>query len=763
MQNFTLHKYADVKSLFPSDSWVSWRNNINDGEFEDEWILVHHGDVTVDYLDLNEIEKRVPNLPEGDFIFCIVVDGNLSIESHTYNENTDGATCLVVRGDLKVPNAVVGGSEIYVTGNLEVSELFWGDYNHGTLKVKGNAAINVLLSTDYAIEIEGHLEANHNLDTEDCDIECDLAAALFDTSIYDRDEHEAEDDLSSALSREDMAKRLATGHSLLQRDYLKTNCVTITPAPVYGWDELCNTATIEEVRSILAMSCVKDQYTEYDSDYGIRKGRRLIMFRQARKDHGWERISISKNHPNDDDECDMFHYDIEYEDGVERLHIEYQSENDPELDFIRIDADAPAERISEACNRFKFMVDLLTKYEADYRKTMDEFAKEDAARQERLKVQKPYAKKTVKMCGITFKVLRQVDAAPWLEKLHWGVTNASYYVGPFGGLDENGYFLLAENNAVCDGHFDMEWDNHPEDLDVVGIIFAGNLTCTGNILSCDTDTGPYFAVLGDVTARTLALSGNTHVIMGNVKADLIYGKYNHGSLFVAGLADVQCVMVDDFRAHFGQLATYAAVDTTGFRLEFIIDAGEQVILPFAATHDQEEVLAASILSHEEDEGGYGGFYVPIINAVQAGEAIIDFDRITKTITECRVGLLDKVQQIFSHPHFKKDDVLFVDADESGRDYYQYFLHKSGRDTTYIVNYICRQQYYAYKVIATQTKPFIGKKRHSITLKNQYYDEDNDTERFSIESDLNDANYDAAKVLYCFRRAVKAFDEWTLEQ
>jgi hypothetical protein len=43
---------------------------------------------------------------------------------------------------------IVGGQEIYITGDLSVQECFWGDYNHGDLIVKGDMKTRVFVATE---------------------------------------------------------------------------------------------------------------------------------------------------------------------------------------------------------------------------------------------------------------------------------------------------------------------------------------------------------------------------------------------------------------------------------------------------------------------------------------------------------------------------------------------------------------------------------------------------------------------------------------
>src|SRR3990172_3649037 len=65
----------------------------------------------------------------------------------------------------QAPGAFEGG--IRVCGDLVVSQLFWGDYNHWSLRVDGQARVQVWLLTDeYDAQVRGKLRAEVVLDEE---------------------------------------------------------------------------------------------------------------------------------------------------------------------------------------------------------------------------------------------------------------------------------------------------------------------------------------------------------------------------------------------------------------------------------------------------------------------------------------------------------------------------------------------------------------------------------------------------------------------
>ncbi len=105
---------------------------------------------------MDEIEHIFPeyNLSDNDedLPLFILVTGNMRA-NNIYNAEIDSSCGLVVLGNLTAKNIVVGGQQIYVAGDLNVSGLYWGDYNHGELRAKGEINIRVFLETDYGYDI----------------------------------------------------------------------------------------------------------------------------------------------------------------------------------------------------------------------------------------------------------------------------------------------------------------------------------------------------------------------------------------------------------------------------------------------------------------------------------------------------------------------------------------------------------------------------------------------------------------------------------
>ncbi|WP_223650369.1 hypothetical protein [Hymenobacter psoromatis] len=203
--------FSEIKHLLPPDAWAAWRNDLHKGEFEAESVLVFENST-----ELEELNLDAP-FDEVEHVFLILVKGNLTIQRFVYNEDTDGATGLIVLGDLQAATMLVGGQEIYITGNLLVSELFWGDYNHGDLRVLGNATAGVFVETDqYSVSIAQRVTIGTHLTPyrEDGNwrgLDADLARKLLVDELVN-----VEDDEIVLVRDEAILSRLQAGQSLLK-------------------------------------------------------------------------------------------------------------------------------------------------------------------------------------------------------------------------------------------------------------------------------------------------------------------------------------------------------------------------------------------------------------------------------------------------------------------------------------------------------------------------------------------------------------------
>ncbi len=142
-------------------------------EFNDEIVLHVIGDLRLKALDLEQPLSEISELramlgdasDPSNSAFLIFIEGNLQVETCITNENTDGATNLIVCGDVTAHDVAIGGQHFYVQGALTVTNLLWGDYNHGELCVRGATRARIaLFSDEYFAELSGGEKFDHLLD-----------------------------------------------------------------------------------------------------------------------------------------------------------------------------------------------------------------------------------------------------------------------------------------------------------------------------------------------------------------------------------------------------------------------------------------------------------------------------------------------------------------------------------------------------------------------------------------------------------------------
>ena len=99
--NYQQIPFAEVKHLIPADAWAAWRNEEHAGEFDEESVLWFGKSVVIEKLNLDA------PFDEIEHVFLILVQGDLTVEKYIYNEDMDGATGLIVLGDLQARNMLV--------------------------------------------------------------------------------------------------------------------------------------------------------------------------------------------------------------------------------------------------------------------------------------------------------------------------------------------------------------------------------------------------------------------------------------------------------------------------------------------------------------------------------------------------------------------------------------------------------------------------------------------------------------------------------
>ncbi|RFM32377.1 hypothetical protein [Chitinophaga silvisoli] len=137
--------------------------------------LFYNGTTVLEELDLDD-----------PAYFGIVVAGDLIVKGNILNENTDGACSLIVLGNLKAKNVIVGGQLIYVTGYVAVQELLMGIYNHGEFTGRSYVWAPVVIADDYRFQFEDFARVKV-LDFNDDDDKEIIKEKLID-ELFDRED-----------------------------------------------------------------------------------------------------------------------------------------------------------------------------------------------------------------------------------------------------------------------------------------------------------------------------------------------------------------------------------------------------------------------------------------------------------------------------------------------------------------------------------------------------------------------------------------------
>ena len=215
-------------------------------------------------------------------------------------------------------------------------------------------------------------------------------------------------------------------------------------------------------------------------------------------------------------DCNMIHFEIETDEtGIEKVSFKFQAHNGFDQTPEPFTA-ADSALVQQAYQRFKALMLCTKKHQQDYQALQKKLSAIGKAAEKKKIKQKPYAKSHLEYSGIIFKVITLREADAYLSDLTWGTKDEQYKVAPFPSPPDEGYYLLAEEDVVCE-KFDADCEDAPADLHVAGFIFLKNFTSQQYLMSYDLDVSPFFVVLGNLKAVNIGLWGNTHYVGGNLE------------------------------------------------------------------------------------------------------------------------------------------------------------------------------------------------------------------------------------------------------
>jgi hypothetical protein len=591
--NISILNLEEAKKILPKESDY-YKYTKNEDGYENFFIYVD-GDYEIENLDLDNIGDYFET--KNKHIIAIIVNGNLKVQN-IYNDETDGSCGIVTLGNLTAQNIVVGGQEIYVGGHLTVTDLYWGDYNHGSLQVVGKMDVNVLVDTDYSLPKDLYTQKtfddergkiNYRFSDEIDEVyELDILKVFFNKAVL-----EEEDDLD-----ED---------------------------EIYGWGSLLSRD------SVLEKLEAKEKVL-------------LTVF---------------------DDEA--------YINGLA---------------------------------------------------TDDD----DDNQQEQFDNQPPFKKDKVTILDIEYEVLRINEGLAYYENLYWGIETDKEEIGSFGYIDPESYFLLHKNplkvknldvEAITDAAYDI-------DLQVAGLVFMSDIQVENQLIAQDLDTGPSFMCLGNITAKNIALFGNTYYVAGNMQCECLFGFYNHGSLYVSGTLQAVVIIADDFSLSASTVLTWALIEESDWRVRTTIDAvldgeltGQKIVATLTQTHHYEEVLLNEMLNRA-DENGYSNYYSALLDYFEQGKTVFDYEKMQLAITARIQFLKESVSTLWHHPYL-------MSHESWAEDDYDIMLKPNEYISITLVN--------TYGKFTQQL--FVDKDNEMSSFLYYKDDDDNDIATYGLETDSKD--------------------------
>lgn len=693
-----------VKDKLPSDSlnyaWIERRPE----RAERGLVAYFSGDTGLESLNLDS--------PFGnERISLILVDGNLTVKRYIYNENTDGAAGLIVKGHLSVQNMLVGGQEIYVSGSLTVQELFWGDYNHGDLTVKGDVNAAVFAETDeYHVNIAGSLNCRQHLTPWDSHgdwqgLDMEVLKRWLIEELYTADEEEC------WLTRgSDVLQLLKAEKSLM-----KEQSEDALPQPEDDLHKLRETVTVQAIKDILALPLVQERYNDYynTDKNGYWYGNLFFGFRLPEQGPT-ARVLVGEETINENGEDVFFflHYDIAVdEQGDKTVALYYQEGNGHENELKPLPPDN-TKALKKALHHFKRLVAKVRFDNKQYVQERDRQKAESDALEMRkeqymqaLMEQEDLVDRTCMLLGHTFRVITVKQADRLLNAIvHPAHDTPLYDILNSAWLhlaDERPiYYLLSEENVHLQR---LDMTQLAEEADklqftIAGYVFAANLTVDTFIEAYDTDYSPPMAVFGDLTARNIALCGATFYVGGNVSCECLYGFYNHGQLIVAGRLEADAVIADDFVMHIGTIGSNVLISRNDiYGIDKLGDESGQIIerwTLYPSTYRAKDVLHDVLVDYDASPDGLWPDRSMLLDRFEKGGSVIDWEKTEQTYASFTEELPAAFDEIFHSGDPYGESVYKIKVDDAGSCYF----YQSHEQDWKQVGFINGPQFYILRVV-----------------------------------------------------------------
>ncbi|HET9225992.1 MAG TPA: hypothetical protein VFR31_04955, partial [Thermoanaerobaculia bacterium] len=96
---------------------------------------------------------------QSEWVAGVVCEGDLTVDGDVLNRNLDTGPLLFVGGTLRVRNLIKSGSPVIVLGDVEASGMVIGEYNHGSIHIRGDLRALLFILLDHAGFVHGKTHA----------------------------------------------------------------------------------------------------------------------------------------------------------------------------------------------------------------------------------------------------------------------------------------------------------------------------------------------------------------------------------------------------------------------------------------------------------------------------------------------------------------------------------------------------------------------------------------------------------------------------
>ena len=267
--------------------------------------------------------------------------------------------------------------------------------------------------------------------------------------------------------------------------------------------------------------------------------------------------------------------------------------------------------------------------------------------------------------SVEFKVINHHQANDYLKS----VTNLlgtehlydvfNDYVS-FPDYDKNGFFLLAEEDVEMET-LSLEYE-YDEKINILGIIFLKNLTVKKCIIGYDIDFSPILVVFGNTSCPNIHIIGNTYFFQGQIRAELIWGFYNHSKLYCHDFVFAQAIVIDDMDMEIGNIENVKSIinlcnPDLNVPREFYLDDTETTteirMTHVLSTHNIEDVLIAEVLDKDNCFSYENDSELNAIQEILKGKSILKPEFIANYFYEnFHLTVQEKLISVFNLPILK---------------------------------------------------------------------------------------------------------------